>query len=131
MAAALALRDDFTAARMRALARSSRDANQAVGYLVLPRERRSLTAILVRCRGAAFYQFTLRLSRARQLGTTLTAISIYGRPSAVSAYCPVYPTRPQNARNRFADLALQHRPPRDKRELTRFLDQGEAAAGKI
>ena len=28
MAAALALRDDFTAARMRALARSSRDANQ-------------------------------------------------------------------------------------------------------
>jgi transposase len=35
MAAALALRDDFTAARMRALARSSRDANQVRRLLAL------------------------------------------------------------------------------------------------
>ena len=35
MASALALRDDFTAARMRALARSSRDANQARRLLAL------------------------------------------------------------------------------------------------
>jgi hypothetical protein len=35
MAAAVALREDFTAARMRALARSSRDANQVRRLLTL------------------------------------------------------------------------------------------------
>ena len=54
-----------------------------------------------------------------------------GWPGSLASKCPGNGIAPDDSFDRLAEIALEHRPPRDQRELAAFLDQRKAAAREV